>query len=124
MNKDSKLYSKYYFLEVGLQIGTFEGYLTFSVPYGFKAKRFNSISKKYDFINLEDWLCLDFPTILCSKVSGGDPSRFKVISVSKVMLDTKNPVPVYMASSNIDSWTEPFIHLFACTFINLSLYGK
>lgn len=124
MSKEAKWVSKYYFLEVGLQIGSFESYLTFVVPYGFKAKRFDSVSNRYVFIDLEDWLCLDFPTILCQRVSGGDPSRFKVMSVSKVMLDPKNPVPVYQVSSNIDSWINPFINLFACTFINLSLYGK
>lgn len=124
MQKEAKWVSKFYFLEVGIQIGSFEGYLIFSVPYGFKAKRFDCVSGKYVFVDISDWLVLDFPTILCQRLNGGNPNRFRVISVSKVFLDPKNPVPVYQSSSNIDSWVSPFIDLFARTFINLSLYGK
>ena len=124
MNKEAKWVSKFYFLEVGLKVRGFECYMVFSVPYSLKMRRFNTLAKRYDYVEVDDWLLLDFPTLLCNRLSAGDPREFEVFSVRRVTNSPRFEAPVVMGNSLPDSWLSPFVHLFACTFVNLVLNGK
>lgn len=104
------------FIEVGLQFKGYEFYLCFSVPVNCVMRHYDRLNRQIQPISLEDWLQLDFPIILAHRLNSSPD--FKVVSLSPFVPHIKEPCPVHVGSSSVDSWLNPFVFIIAQTFIN------
>lgn len=107
---------KFRFLEVGISIKGSEFYLVFAVPYSLVMRRVKA-GDSIRSLSVEDWLSLDFPTLLAYRLN---------IATSFVLCHYIKPfypnsdlqVSIYHANSLPASWADPFISLIAQSYAN------
>lgn len=107
---------KFRFLEVGISICGTEFYLVFAVPYSLFMRRAKA-GDTVRHLSVEDWLNLDFSTILAYHLNIS-PDHIYGVSVNTYSFVSEFPLPIHNASSAPSSWVRPFIDLIAQTYAN------
>lgn len=119
------------FLEVGIMVGHFEFYHVFAVPLSLCMKRYKGASSQKVDVSVEDWLQLDFPTILAMRLGvlsigrmASSPGPITCHYVATYRHDKDNIVPISYAFAQASSWVDPFINDIASYFANnVSLFS-
>lgn len=107
------------FLEVGIMVGPFEFYHVFAVPLSLCMRRYKGASSQRVEVSVEDWLQLDFPTILAMRLGAvSSSSRIVCHYVATYRHDKDNIVPISYAFAQASSWVDPFITDIASYFTN------
>lgn len=117
--------SNYRFIEVGLLVNGFEFYHEFCIPVNLSMRRFNDKAKKFDPVPVEDWLVMDFPTILRRKLFALNPScSIEVHSIRNILPHQRALAPIVRGDSLPQTWCDTFIYLIASYFANNFHYDE
>lgn len=105
-------------------VGRFEFYHVFAVPLSLCMKRYKGASSQRVEVSVEDWLQLDFPTILALRLGVVSPKSISCHYVATYRHDTSTVVPISYAFAQASSWVDPFITDIASYFVNnVSLFS-
>lgn len=124
-NRENKLLHSSRFIEVGISVNGFEFYHEFCIPVNLSMRRYNPKSMAFDVIRLEDWLSLDFPTILARRLFALNGNcHIEVISIKNIVPTERPLSPVVRGDSRPQSWVDTFVFLIASYFVNNYHHGR